>query len=104
MQTGLHPEFLGSSDKPPSSADIPIFHVTDDDFTPSLLAGEIERIDNLLTTFSQKIPPASLKEKVMGDKSSRPAVETWMMGNVKSVNVCANCGKQQQKTMAMCSR
>lgn len=90
--------------KPPSSADVPIFHVTEDNFVPSLQLGEVERIDNLLTSYRKGVPPTALKAKVLGDKSSRPAVDTWMAGNIKSQNVCANCGKQEQEAMATCAK
>jgi len=104
LQTGLHPEFLASVDKAPSSADVPIFHVTEENFTPSLQAGEVERINNLLTTFKKKLPPAKVKDIVMGSRTARPAVDTWMAGNIKNTNVCAHCGTHSEKAMSMCSR
>ncbi|TCD69037.1 hypothetical protein EIP91_009100 [Steccherinum ochraceum] len=93
---GLHPEFLSSVENAPSSEAVPIFHITPDNFTPSLLPGEVERIDNLLTSFKKSVPSAEVKAAVTGDKSSRPAVETWMAeGHVYVCKVQARAILQQ---------
>ncbi|THH29888.1 hypothetical protein EUX98_g4319 [Antrodiella citrinella] len=104
LQLGLHPEFLASVDKAPTSTDVPVFHISEDNFVPSLQVGEVERIDSLLASFKKKPPPAEVKELVTGTKSARPAVDTWLLGNVKNPNVCAHCGDQGQKAMSTCAR
>ncbi|THH19090.1 hypothetical protein EW146_g2003 [Bondarzewia mesenterica] len=76
---GLPAEFLDNLQAPESQRTPPIFHITPDNFVPSLLAGELEKIDNLLAQSEHITPPAAeLRDKVLGSKKDRPEPEAWM--------------------------
>ncbi|KAI0055379.1 hypothetical protein BV25DRAFT_1921855 [Artomyces pyxidatus] len=81
-----------------------IFHITADDFVPSLLPAELEKIDNLLAQSSRELPPPALRQKVLGTKEARPKPEAWMGGKEKVLRQCAYCEKLGDQKMPMCSR
>ncbi|EPQ51019.1 hypothetical protein GLOTRDRAFT_81621 [Gloeophyllum trabeum ATCC 11539] len=102
----LDPDFLNSLEGPKAgtSTTPPIFHVTPDNFTPSLLASDIEKIDNLLTSSRRKLPPSSVKNEVLGKKEGRPEMKTYLAGNEKNKRQCAYCEKVGKHDMPMCGR
>ncbi|KAK7690312.1 hypothetical protein QCA50_006969 [Cerrena zonata] len=100
---GLHPDFLASFDPP---ANVPIFHVTGDNFIPSLLPGEVTRIDNVFAqSYTTKPPPTELKSQVMGEKEDvKPQIHALEEAMVKLPNMCSNCRKTSEKKMPTCAR
>ncbi|KAI0789609.1 hypothetical protein C8Q75DRAFT_806776 [Abortiporus biennis] len=100
----LHPDFLKSMD-PPTDPSVPIFHVTANNFIPSLRPSEVERIDNLLSQSSwSKIPPPELKKKLIGKKEDRAEVHNYMHAFTQNQAVCGNCGEHGSEKMPTCSR
>ncbi|EPT00605.1 hypothetical protein FOMPIDRAFT_1162970 [Fomitopsis schrenkii] len=90
----------------PTKGAPPIFHVTPDAFTPTLLDSELERIDNVCTQGRQKrAGPAAVEAarlRVLGTKEDRPDVgEAWMNKNPRE---CANCHAVKDKALMICSR
>jgi len=108
-QFKLDPVFLDSHDPPSgvqgeSAQFPPIIHVTPDNFTPSLLPGDLEKIDNLLARRGGKDAPipASVREAVIGSKQTRPDVSAaWKQRNPRQ---CAYCEKHGEKSLSICSR
>ncbi|KAH9479901.1 Acetyltransferase ataH [Psilocybe cubensis] len=109
----LEPLFLNSDD-PFSPARLrysirrgipPIFHVTPDDFIPSLSLSDIEKIDALLRIkHSDKIPPEEVKQAVMGGKDVvKPLVESKMFKG-KNPRKCSFCSVVKDKDLLVCSR
>jgi hypothetical protein len=107
-QYKLDPVFLNSHDPP---ADVkrenaqfpPILFVTPENFTPSLLPSDLEKIDNLLARGggSPSIP-TSLRKEVTGSKETRPHVSAaWKQRNPRQ---CACCEKHGEKSLSVCSR
>jgi hypothetical protein len=108
----LSDQFL-SSTKPPvtgSQSLLPIFHVTSEDFVPSLLPGELERIDNTCEQdrfcVEKRLAPdafAAARTAVLGKKEDRPDVsEAFKKRNPRE---CANCHKvSKDKNFKMCSQ
>ncbi|KAI0317664.1 hypothetical protein OF83DRAFT_116147 [Amylostereum chailletii] len=104
-QKDLHPEFLNSREPPSGKLNPPIYHVTAQNFVPSLVPSELEKIDNLLAqSKSRKAPPTSLREKVLGNKDVRPKAEAWMAGQEKNAVQCAYCDTLGDQRMKICSR
>ncbi|KAJ3552320.1 hypothetical protein NM688_g4210 [Phlebia brevispora] len=100
----LPPEFFDFG-KPTTDSNTHIWHIPIEDLIPSLLPGEIERIDNLIAQSPwTEPPPASLKQEVMGSKEDRPEITTWKYANTKTGAVCGNCGKTGNNKMPMCSQ
>lgn len=90
----------------PTNGAPPIFHVTPDAFTPTLLASELEKIDNVCAQGRQdRAGPAAVeaaRKRVLGTKEDRPDVgEAWMNKNPRE---CANCHVVKDKALMMCSR
>ncbi|KAF8967549.1 hypothetical protein BDZ97DRAFT_1656465 [Flammula alnicola] len=107
----LDPEFL-NSETAPSPAEtrdrlvkklLPIFHVSADNFIPSLLPSDIEKIENLLNMKGRrKAVPSGVRESVIGTKESRPEVgEAWKQKNARQ---CAYCEEVKEKDLMICSR
>lgn len=107
-QYKLDPVFLNSHDPPAGvkseNAQFPhILLVTPQNFTPSLLPSELEKIDNLFAR-GGKSPsiPTSLREEVTGSKETRPHVSAaWKQRNPRQ---CAYCEKHGEKSLSVCSR
>jgi len=100
----VHPDFFSTIDPPTKTYDPPIFHVTPENFVPSLLESELEKIDNLTSQISSsKSPPAGLREEVMGRKEDRPKAEQYMAANAKNAAACAYCEKIGKSTMSVCA-
>ncbi|TFY81139.1 hypothetical protein EWM64_g2874 [Hericium alpestre] len=99
-------EFMSFKDSPVSGTKkSPIFHVTADNFAPSLLDSELEKIDNILAgTKFGTAPPQELRDKVLGNKDVRPKVSMWTQGMEKDLIQCAHCDKLGPQTMQTCSR
>lgn len=105
----LEPAFLDHTDSPPDASStgaargsLPVFHVTAESFVPSLLEGEVERIDNLHAQGNKEPVPASVRAEVLGDKSSRPQVSAaWKQKNARE---CANCLEIKETPLSLCSR
>ncbi|KAI0081597.1 hypothetical protein K474DRAFT_1251098 [Panus rudis PR-1116 ss-1] len=104
LDKGLHPDFLGTNFDAPIKPGAPIFHVTAENFVPSLLPGEIERIDSMMSRGSNKAPPPAVKQQVMGKKEDRPAVNNYMWANDKHPVACGGCAEIGGKGMPTCSR
>ena len=84
---------------------MPVWHIGIEDLIPSLLPGELERIDNLIAQSSwTKAPPAELRKAVTGKKQDRPEIATYQYANTKTGAVCGNCGKVGDNKMPACSR
>ncbi|KAI0045684.1 hypothetical protein FA95DRAFT_1521210 [Auriscalpium vulgare] len=97
--------FIDPLAEQPAKSSPPVFHVTAENFVPSLLPAEIEKIDNLLAQRrSVKMPPAELRQKVQGTKSDRPKAEAWLGGQQKNGVQCAFCDKVGDAKMPACSR
>lgn len=81
----------------------PIFHVTPETFVPSLLPGEVEKIDNLLAQRGEKEPaPQSVRDEVLGTKEVRPEVSsTW---KAKHGRQCAYCQEFQEEGLMLCAK
>lgn len=95
MNSVVPPEKQGSSR---------IYHVTADDFVPSLLEPEIDQIDNMLAQ-SDKEVPKEVRQHVLGKKEDRPDMTTmWLGGKEKNARQCAHCEKVGKQTMPQCSR
>ncbi|KAA1469777.1 hypothetical protein DENSPDRAFT_835437 [Dentipellis sp. KUC8613] len=99
----LRPEFLNTHEPINDTKKPPIFHVTAEDFVPSLLSGELEQIDNLLVQSKKSLPPAELRNKVLGSKETRPTPQAWSAGMEKNPRQCAFCEKVGAQTMPTCS-
>ncbi|KAI0055380.1 hypothetical protein BV25DRAFT_1921856 [Artomyces pyxidatus] len=85
--------------------DPPIFHVTADNFVPSLLPSELERVDNLIAQSNMdKQPPPGLRQKVLGTKDTRPKPDALLRGTGRTQIQCAFCDKLGDQKMPMCSR
>ncbi|KZT69925.1 hypothetical protein DAEQUDRAFT_668663, partial [Daedalea quercina L-15889] len=100
--------FLSGVDGPvtPSKGAPPIFHVTPDSFTPTLLATELEKIDNVCAQGRERQagPDAmeAARKRVLGTKEGRPDVgDAWMNKNARE---CANCQVVKDKALLVCSR
>ncbi|KDQ09192.1 hypothetical protein BOTBODRAFT_37277 [Botryobasidium botryosum FD-172 SS1] len=102
----VDPDFFSTIDVPTKTYNPPIFHVTPDNFVPSLLESELEKIDNLTAQVSHsKTPaPASVRAEVTGRKEDRPKAEQYMAANEKNAAACAYCEKIGKSTMPICSR
>ncbi|KAK7690314.1 hypothetical protein QCA50_006971 [Cerrena zonata] len=102
----LHPDFLSSSETP-VNAGIPIFHVTPDNFIPSLLPSDVDKIDALIAQNQMPgvlVPtPPEVKQEVIGTKAIRPIMRHFMLADVKVVIQCAHCGRNGQENMRTCS-
>ncbi|KAG2024023.1 hypothetical protein CC2G_001622 [Coprinopsis cinerea AmutBmut pab1-1] len=86
-----------------ASGKLPIFHVTADNFVPSLLESEVEKIDNLLSRGrSAKVPSAEIKNQVLGSKRNRPEVaSSWKHRQARQ---CSYCEEIKEKGLMICSR
>lgn len=100
---GLHPDFLASFDAP-NNDNVPIFHITPDNFIPSLLPSEIERVDNLTARSSSKPRPPGLKAQVMGSKEDRAEIVNYLYAKQKNMFACGHCGKAGQDKLPTCSQ
>ncbi|KAJ7590819.1 hypothetical protein C8J56DRAFT_933959 [Mycena floridula] len=97
-QYRLDPLFISGQGQIPSK----IFHVTAEAFTPSLLPGEVDRIDSVLKQGNKGVIPETIRTQVIGDKTSRPSVgPAWTQRNARQ---CAFCEKIQEKDLKQCSR
>ena len=109
VQPGLHPDFLRTVD-PPTNPDVPIFYISPKNFVPSLLPGEVERIDNLLLQAPEfwarcNPPPPEQKNLVIGDRRNKPELNEFSFANEKGKVTCSHCGKTaMHKNMLTCSR
>lgn len=106
FNSGLHYDFLNSVDPPAEGQQVhpPIFHVTADDFVPSLLDSELDQIDNLMTQSGEKTSK-ELRELVRGKKEDRPNMtQTWVAGNIKNPRQCNFCRKIGMQTMPQCGK
>ncbi|KIM76693.1 hypothetical protein PILCRDRAFT_826088 [Piloderma croceum F 1598] len=107
-QYKLDPVFLNSYD-PPAGVKSgiaqfpPILFVTPENFTSSLLPGELEKIDNLLARGGESPSiPTSVREEVTGSKETRPHVSAaWKQRNPRQ---CAYCERHGEKSLSVCSR
>ncbi|KIJ60149.1 hypothetical protein HYDPIDRAFT_161442 [Hydnomerulius pinastri MD-312] len=102
----LDPEYLASFTPPKAptkdSKFAPIIHVTPNNFVPSLLPGDLEKIDNLLARKSGGRPPQSVRSQVMGGKETRPDVSSaWRQRNPRQ---CAYCEALGEKNLRVCGR
>ncbi|TFK52252.1 hypothetical protein OE88DRAFT_1657406 [Heliocybe sulcata] len=102
----LDPDFLNSLDIPKAATKTtpPIFHVTSDNFVPSLLSSEIEKIDNLRSQSSKPRPPSSVMNAVLGSKQDRPDAKNYTVMNEKNARQCSYCEKLGEHDMPMCGR
>ena len=103
VKQGLHPDFLASFD-PPTDPKVPIFHITPDNFIPSLLPGEVSRIDTVFEqSYSSKRPSAEVKAQVMGKKGSvKPEIHALGEAMVKVHHTCAHCHQTAGENMPVC--
>ncbi|KAH6903434.1 hypothetical protein BKA70DRAFT_597495 [Coprinopsis sp. MPI-PUGE-AT-0042] len=83
----------------------PIITVLANDFVPSLLGSEVEKIDNLFARGRDSSKPErsqALKNQVTGEKETRPQVsKTWQS---KQPRECSNCHTAKETGMMICSR
>ncbi|KZT27380.1 hypothetical protein NEOLEDRAFT_1130917 [Neolentinus lepideus HHB14362 ss-1] len=102
----LDPDFLNSLEGPKDGTKTspPIFHITAENFVPSLLSSEIEKIDNLRSQSSKKRPPSSVMAAVLGKKEDRPAMKAFTAANEKNPRQCAYCEKVGTHDMPRCGR
>jgi hypothetical protein len=102
----LDPVFLDSHD-PPAAVGVKgespwIYHVTPENFTPSLLPSELEKIDNLLARGTLTSIPTSVRDEVIGTKETRPDVSAaWKQRNPRQ---CGYCAKHGETTLSVCAR
>ncbi|KZV93516.1 hypothetical protein EXIGLDRAFT_717114, partial [Exidia glandulosa HHB12029] len=103
----LDPSFLDSTVTPtPGTRKPGIYHVTEETFVPSLVASEIDRINNLLSQRSKDlVPPLEVRKAVEGRKRDRPNMTSvWIAGEESSPRQCAFCEKVGPQAMPTCSR
>ncbi|KJA20989.1 hypothetical protein HYPSUDRAFT_764394 [Hypholoma sublateritium FD-334 SS-4] len=109
---GLDPAFLSSTTAPPpaemrdrlAQGRAPLFHVAAEDFIPSLLSSDVEKIDNLRATKGGAHPvPEVVRAKVIGSKTTRPQVASKVFKE-KNVRECAFCREAKEKDLMVCSR
>lgn len=82
----------------------PIFHVTTEDFVPSLVSSEIEKIDNMLKMKgSRKVIPQEVRESVIGGKEAKPRVVSKVFKQ-KNARQCSFCEEVKEKDLMVCSR
>ncbi|KAF9072931.1 hypothetical protein BDP27DRAFT_1319658 [Rhodocollybia butyracea] len=82
-----------------------IWQVTSDDFVPSLLVSELEKIDNVVAQGGSSISPkkraaTSVRDKVVGSKETKPDVSAqWKHRNPHQCGFCESIspGKDLQK-------
>jgi hypothetical protein len=104
----LPPDFLASA-APPSptvKGELPIFHVTSEDFAPALLESELEKIDTVAMNGRGEPASAAImdaaRKRVLGTKADRPDVGgSWMRKNPRQ---CANCEAISKTDLQICSR
>ena len=82
----------------------PLFHVAADDFVPSLLSSDVEKIDNLRATKRNARPvPEDVRAKVIGSKTAKPQVDSKLFKQ-KNARECAFCREVKDKDLMVCSR
>ncbi|TFK67682.1 hypothetical protein BDN72DRAFT_913361 [Pluteus cervinus] len=81
----------------------PVYNITADNFTPSLLESDLEKINNItLHSGWWKRPSEEVKQKVLGDKSARPELSaTWKQRNPR---LCSHCNVLKDKSLMLCSK
>ena len=108
----LDPEFLNSTTAPTpaemrdclAQGRAPLFHVAADDFVPSLLSSDVEKIDNLRATKRNARPvPEDVRAKVIGSKTAKPQVDSKLFKQ-KNARECAFCREVKDKDLMVCSR
>lgn len=109
---GLDPAFLGSITAPTpaemrdrlAQGRAPLFHVVAEDFIPSLLSSDVEKIDNLRATKGGAHPvPEAVRAKVIGSKTARPQVASKAFKE-KNIRECAFCRETKEKDLMVCAR
>lgn len=77
--------------------------MTPDDFIPSLLPSDTEKIDNLLKLRgSKEMPPAKIKQAVIGGKNAKPRVGLKVFKQ-KNPSECSFCNEVKDKDLMICS-
>ncbi|KAL1720417.1 hypothetical protein EV715DRAFT_272008 [Schizophyllum commune] len=85
----------------------PIFQVTREKFTPTLLPLELEKIDNTVArgnySTKRKDGKPSVRDQVLGTKDDRPEVsKAWLEANARQ---CAYCeAPKEAKHLMLCSK
>ena len=106
----INPELLSKFHEPETTsktAKPPIVHVTADHFIPTLVEGELEKIDNVVAQggsgTSPKRAQPSARDRVLGTKEGRPSVSgAWKARNPRQ---CAYCEKiSKDKDLQKCAR
>ncbi|KAK7464243.1 hypothetical protein VKT23_006409 [Stygiomarasmius scandens] len=103
----LNPDFLAKFHEPESTsttAKPPVFHVTADNFIPTLFESELEKIDNVVAQGGRKSrAEPSTRDKVLGTKEGRPNVSSAFKN--KNPRQCSYCEKvSKDKDLQKCSR
>lgn len=91
----------------PTSTNKPfMYQANGDEFAPSLLLGELEKIDNVMAQGSynkKRIDGISIQDKVVGTKEAKPHVSsTWKHKNVRQCGYCKTINPD--KDLQKCSR
>lgn len=92
----MHPDFLNKQTAPsdPWDALPPIFHVTAENFIPSLSSDELEKIDNLRSQSSYLKPIPKSVRKLVRRREDEPATDkNWLVGNESAMRECNWCRK-----------
>lgn len=99
----VDPLFLTNNPSPsPSDVKHKIYHVTPENFVPSLLPSDIEKINNSLAQDRKGRIPDAIATAITGSKEGRPDVgPAWKQKNVRQ---CALCATIKDKSLMMCSR
>lgn len=106
----INPELLSKFHEPETTSETvkpPIFHVTADHFIPTLVEGELEKIDNVVAQGERGTSPKraqpSTRDRVLGTKEGRPNVSgAWKARNPRQ---CSYCEKiSQDKDLQKCAR
>ena len=83
----------------------PIYVVTPDNFQPTLLPSELEKIDNTVARglISSSRRGTGAREKVLGTKEDRPDVNSALRH--KDMRQCASCKELKElKDLRICSQ
>ena len=102
-------EFLEDIDAPAGDHRVPgkppIFQVTADKFIPTLLASELEKIDNTVArgATSSKRTGKNVRDQVLGSKEDRPEVsKAFKQTNMRQCGYCEQA--KELKNLSLCSR
>lgn len=99
----INPHFFLNMDQAPADSNRRIDQITADNFIPSLLESDVERIDNLNAQRKRLKTPSNVRRQVIGGKDTKPEFRSdyWKQKNARQ---CAHCGEIKEKDLQRCAR